>query len=95
MIYKLDECIYKKEKGYTFKNQIFLNNNHLVIYCFIAQKGRNVDCLLESYEAFPKAEKDKVINDYLKCKVKALKLDDDYANAKELVKLVSYNGKKY
>lgn len=60
MIDLLYENIYKKEKGYTFKNQLFYNNNKKLIYCFVAIK---VDCLLQWYEDFTKNEKDKVIND--------------------------------
>ena len=95
MIYKLHECVYLKKDKYTFIEQIFLNNNNILIYCFVAKKGRCIDCLLQNYSAFPKAEKDKVISEYLSHKAKALKLDSKFANAKEMVKLTSFNGKKY
>lgn len=61
----LFENIYKKEKGYTFKNQLFYNNNKKLIYCFVAVKNRKTECLLQWYSDFAKDEKDKVINDYL------------------------------
>ena len=95
MIYKLNEYVYSKKDKYTFIEQMFLNNNNLIIYCFIAKKGRCNDCLLQNYSAFSKAEKDKVISDYLNHKAKASKLDDEYASAKEIVKLTSFNGQKY
>ena len=69
MVYKLNEYIYKKCKGYTFKEQLFWNNNNRFVYCFVAAKGRTVECLLQSlYNGFSKQEKDKVINDYLNSK---------------------------
>ena len=71
MIYKLNEYVYLKKDKYTFKEELYLNNNNLPIYCLVAKKGRCVDCLLEGYRAFPKAEKDKVIADYLSYKSKA------------------------
>ena len=90
MIYKLNECIYKKQNKYTFKDQLFLNNNNRLVYCFVAVKGRAVKCLLESlYSGFTKSEKDKAINDYLSNKIKALECDYNN-NAKEIIKLVSY-----
>ena len=95
MVYKLNEYVYFKKDKYTFIEQMFLNNNNLLIYCFIAKKGRCVECLLQNYNAFTKSEKDKVINEYLSHKAKAFKLENEYANAKELVELVSFNGKKY
>ena len=92
MIYKLNECIYKKQNKYTFKEELFLNNNRLV-YCFVAVKGRAVKCLLESlFNGFKKEEKDKAINDYLSSK--KAQNNKDYSmlndNAKEIIKLVSY-----
>ena len=84
MIYKLNECIYLKKNKYTFKDQLFLNNNNILVYCFVAKKGRCVDCLLQSlFSGFTKDEKDKVISDYLSSKAKAI------------VKLTSSNRKKY
>ena len=65
MIDLLYENVYRKYKGYTFKNQLFYNNNKRLIYCFVAIKNKKVDCLLQWYEDFTKDEKDKVINDYL------------------------------
>ena len=65
MINLLYENVYKKYKGYTFKNQLFYNNNKRLIYCFVAIKNKKADCLLQWYEDFTKDEKDKVINDYL------------------------------
>ena len=93
MIYKLNEYVYKKQSGYTFKEQLFLNNNNRLVYCFVAAKGRAVECLLQSlYNGFKKAEKDKVISDYLDSKAKALECDYSALkdNAKEAVKFVSY-----
>ena len=98
MIYKLNEYVYLKKNKYTFKEQLFLNNNKRLVYCFVAVKGRVVECLLQSlYNGFTKAEKDKVINEYLNHKAKALecgysKLND---NAKAIVKLTSFNSKNY
>ena len=93
MIYKLKEYVYKKQNKYTFKEQLFWNNNNRLVYCFVAVKGGKVECLLQSlYNGFKKDEKDKVISDYLSSKIKTS--DDDYSklnnNAKPLIKLVSY-----
>ena len=93
MIYKLNEYVYKKQNGYTFKEQLFWNNNNRLVYCFVAVKGRAVECLLQSLcNGFKKDEKDKVINDYLNNKIKALECDYSELNnnAKEMVELVSY-----
>ena len=96
MIYKLNEYVYLKKNKYTFKEQLFWNNNNRFVYCFVAVKGRCVDCLLQSlYSGFTKDEKDKAINEYLSHKAKVLKLDSEFSNAKELIKLTSFNGKKY
>ena len=66
MIYKLDESVYLKKNKYTFNEQIFLNNNNKLVYCFVAVKNGAVKCLLQSlYSGFTKDEKDKVINDFL------------------------------
>ena len=94
MIYNIDEITYKMYKGYTFKVQLFLNNNNRLVYCFVAVKGRAVDCLLQSlFHGFTKDEKEKAINDYLNNK-KIKELDYDYStlssNAKEIVELISY-----
>ena len=95
MIYKLNESVYLKKNKYTFKEQLFLNNNNRLVYCFVAVKGGVVECLLQSlYSGFTKSEKDKVINDYLSSKIKALECDYSTLNnnAKAIVKLVSYKG---
>ena len=94
MIYKLNEYIYKKQNGYTFKGQLFLKDNIILIYCFIAVKGCAVDCLLQSfYSGFKKDEKDKAINDYLSGKIKVS--NNDYSklnnNAKELIEITNCN----
>ena len=65
MVNLLYEKTYRKEKGYSFKDQIFYNNNKKIIYCFVAIKNKKVDCLLQWYSEFANDEKDKVINDYL------------------------------
>ena len=65
MIYKLDECIYKKEKGYTFKEQLFLNNNNKLVYCLIADKNGVIECLDENLDGFTKEYKDYIISKYL------------------------------
>ena len=93
MIYKLDEHVYLKKDKYTFKEQLFWNNNNRFVYCFVAVKDGVTECLLQSlYNGFKKEQKDKAINNYLNSKAKPLdcgysKLND---NAKEIVKLVSY-----
>ena len=71
MIDLLYEYIYKKESGYTFKDQLYYNNNKKLVYCFVAKKGRNIECLLQNFKGFTNAEKDNVINDYLECKAKS------------------------
>ena len=92
MIYKLDECIYKKQIKYTFKVQIFLNNNNRLVYCFVAVKGGVVSCLLQSlFNGFKKEEKEKAINDFLSNKIKTLEYV--YSNAKEMVELVSFKSR--
>ena len=71
MIYKLDECIYLKKNRYIFKEQLFLNNNNKLVYCFVAAKGGVVECLLQSiHNGFTKNEKDKIIDEYLNSKIK-------------------------
>ena len=71
MVYKLLENIYKKHKGYTFKDELFWNNNNRFVYCFVAVKGRAVECLLQSINGgFTKDEKENVIKDYLNSKFK-------------------------
>ena len=93
MIYKINECVYSKKNKYTFKEQIFLNANKKLVYCFVAVKGGAIECLLQSlYNGFSKNEKDKVINEYLSGKIKALECNyaELNANAKEIVALVSY-----
>ena len=92
MIYKLNEYVYLKKDKYTFKEQLFLNNNNRLVYCFVAVKDGVTECLLQSlYNGFKKEEKDKAIDNYLNSKIK---LDCGYSklneNAKEIVKLVSY-----
>ena len=93
MIYNIDEVTYKMYKGYTFKVQLFLNNNNRLVYCFVAVKNDAVKCLLQSsFHGFTKDEKDKAINDFLKSKKK--QNNKDYLrlskNAKEIVELISY-----
>ena len=68
MIYKLKEYVFLKKDKYTFKEQLFLNNNNKLVYCLVAVKGRVVECLLQSLNGFKKEEKDKAINDYLNAK---------------------------
>ena len=92
MIYKLNEYVYEKQNKYTFKQQLFLNNNNRLVYCFVAVKGGKVECLLQSlYSGFSKSEKDKAIKDYLSGKKE--QNNKDYSNlnnnAKPLIKLVS------
>ena len=71
MVYKLNEYIYKKCKGYTFKDELFWNNNNRFCYCFVAVKNGVTECLLQSIcNGFTKDEKDKVIIDYLNSKFK-------------------------
>ena len=65
MIDLLYEKTYKKQKGYIFKDQLFYNDNKKLIYCFVAEKNKKVECLLQWYSDFSKDEKDKVINEYL------------------------------
>ena len=43
MIDLLYENTYKKEKGYTFVDQIFYNNNKKIIYCFVAKKNKKIE----------------------------------------------------
>ena len=93
MIWKIYEETYKKVKGYTFIEKSYSNN--LTEYYFMVKKGRFTGCLLESYRLIPNDEKDKAIADYLSHKIKTFKLGDEYKNAKEMIKLVSFNGKKY
>lgn len=91
MIYKLNEEIYKKYKGYSFISQTFLNNNKKVVYCFVAKKSKNVECLIQQLYPIENNEKDKVISDYLNYKVKTFALDGSYAKAKGAIKLTSFN----
>ena len=92
MIYKLDEYIYVKKDKYTFKSELYLNNNNRLVYCFVVTKGRNTECLLQSLtNGFTKDEKDKAINEYLSFKKVSESIYSELRkNAKELVKLVSY-----
>ena len=71
MVYKLLENIYKKCKGYTFKDELFWNNNNRFCYCFVAVKRGVTECLLQSINGgFSKDEKENVIKDYLNSKFK-------------------------
>ena len=67
MIDLLSENTYKKEKGYLFKSQMFLNNNKNIVYCLVAVKnGVIVDCLDEKFDNdFSNEYKNAIINDYL------------------------------
>ena len=65
MIDLLIKNIYKKYNNYKFIDQTFLNNNKKIIHCFVAKKNKAVVCLLQSYNAFNDAEKNKAINDYI------------------------------
>ena len=66
MVHLLLESVYKKQSRYTFKDQLFWNNNNKFCYCFVAVKGSKVECLLQSLDGgFSKDEKDNVIRDYL------------------------------
>ena len=89
MIYKLNECVYLTKDKYTFKEQLFLNNNNILVYCFVAVKNGVVDCLLQSlYNGFKKDEKDKAISKYLKNKQKLISFD--YAKAKPIIEITNY-----
>ena len=93
MIYKINDSVYFKKNKYTFKEQIFLNDNKILVYCFVVAKGRTVECLLQSlYSGFAKKEKDAAINDYLSKKIKALECDYSNLNnnAKEFIEITSY-----
>ena len=73
MVYKLGEYIYKECKGYTFKEELFWNNNNRFCYCFVAVKSGVIECLLQSIiSGFTKQEKDKAIKDYLNSKFKGV-----------------------
>ena len=92
MIYKLNEYVYLKKNKYTFKEELFLNNNNKLVYCFVVVKNGVVECLLQSlYNGFTKNEKDKAIEEYLNNKIKALEYGYSQLNnnAKALIKLVS------
>ena len=66
MVHLLYEYTYKKQNRYTFKDQLFWNNNNKFCYCFVAVKRGKVECLLQSLDGgFSKDEKDNVIKDYL------------------------------
>ena len=93
MVWKVYDETYRKVKGYTFIEKSYHSN--LPEYYFMVKKGGFTGCLLKSYDFFTKAEKDKAIADYLSHKIKAFKLGDEYKNAKEMIKLVSFNGRKY
>ena len=94
MVYKINDSIYSKVGKYTFKEQIFLNNNKILVFCFVvAKKGGVVECLLQSIcSGFSKCEKDKVIKDYLDNKIKALECDYSTlsSNTKELIEVTKY-----
>ena len=93
MIYKVNEYVYLKKNKYTFKEQLFLNNNNRLVYCFVVVKNGATECLLQSlFNGFKKEEKDKAIKDYLADKIKALECGYSTlsANAKDMVELVSY-----
>ena len=93
MVYLLNETVYLKKDKYTFKDQLFWNNNNRFCYCFVAVKGGKVDCLLQSIDGgFKKDKKDKVIKDYLNSKFKTLdcgysKLSD---KAKPIIEITDY-----
>ena len=73
MIYKLNEYVYLKKDKYTFKEEIFWNNNNRLVYCFVAVKDGVVECLLQSlYNGFKKEQKDKAIDNYLNSKAKPI-----------------------
>ena len=66
MVHLLLESVYLKKDKYTFKDQLFWNNNNKFCYCFVAVKRGKVECLLQSLDGgFSKGEKDNVIRDYL------------------------------
>ena len=93
MVHLLLESVYKKQSRYTFKDQLFLNNNNKFCYCFVAVKRGKVECLLQSIDGgFKKDEKDNVIKDYLNSKFK--KLDCGYSKlnnkAKPIVEITGY-----
>ena len=92
MFYKLDEYVYLIKDKYTFKEVLILDNNRLV-RCLVAVNGDVVHGLLQSFDKLSKDEEDKAISDYLNNRRRLINYD--YANAKDLVKLVSFNGKKY
>ena len=92
MFYKLDEYVYLVKDKYTFKEVLILDNNRLV-HCLVAVNGDTVHGLLQSFDNLSTDEEDKAISDYLRNRRRLINYD--YANAKDLVKLTSYNGKKY
>ena len=77
---------------YTFKEVFSLDNNRLV-HCLVVVNGDVVHGLLQSFDKLSKDEEDKAISNYLSNRTRLINYD--YANAKDLVKLTSYNGKKY
>ena len=87
MVYKVNEFIYLIKDKYTFKEQIFLDNNKLV-YCLVAIKDDVVHGLFQSFFSPTKDEADEAIKGYLKNKRRLVNFD--YKNVKELVEITSY-----
>ena len=88
----VNEYVYLVKDKYTFKEQLILDNKKLV-YCFVVVSGDVVHCLLQSFISPTKDEEDKAISDYLKNKRRLISFE--YAKAKPIVELTSFNGKKY
>ena len=65
MNYKLCECVYLKKDKYTFKEQLFLNNNNKIVYCLVADKSGDIECLYQSLNSFGNKTKDLIIKQYL------------------------------
>ena len=91
MIYKINENIYRRYKGYKFISETFLNNNKKVVYCLVAKKNKKVECLIQQARPIKNDEKDKTISDYLNHKTQPFELDDGFSKAKDLVEITSYN----
>ena len=65
MVHLIDEYIFKKVKKYTFKYQLFWNNDNKLVFCLVAVKNGKIECLDENLSGFTDEYKNKVINEYL------------------------------
>ena len=88
MKFKINECIYLYSNKYTFKSQLFLNENNRLVYCLVADNGGVIHCLLQSFTNISKECKDKAINAFLKGKKRLTNYE--YADAKPLIELTNY-----